>query len=140
MDERWEEIARELGDYELANIGSGYNPWREMKRVTGEHCVGHWVRAWAAGMRIAELEQRILNAAGIAGQQEARIVELERERDEAWGQVAAWRREGPGCEEPGCGLPGVHWCHHRQGGKGGAYCRQHRWVRDEATKEEHNDG
>jgi hypothetical protein len=57
--ERWEHIARELGDYDLVDGTSAFNPWREMRREESDLCVGEWVEAEAAGKAIEARDKRI---------------------------------------------------------------------------------
>jgi hypothetical protein len=54
--ERWQEIARELGTWELRDVGGPYNPWREMKERDDEW--GEWLDAETTCKRIADLEAK----------------------------------------------------------------------------------
>jgi hypothetical protein len=53
--ERWEHIARELGDYNLVNTGTA--SW--MRREMSDLCVSEWVEAEAAGKAIEARDKRI---------------------------------------------------------------------------------
>lgn len=55
MGERWQEIARELGDYEMRDSWSGAS----MERCQPGDYPGDWVKAETACKRIAELQDRI---------------------------------------------------------------------------------
>lgn len=57
--QRWEHIARELGDWDLVDTGSAYQPWNGMRRVFDDSYVGDWVEAEAAGKAIEAREERI---------------------------------------------------------------------------------
>lgn len=59
MAERWEEIARELGSYDMEYVGGPYIGGNELVRVDDPHYVGDYVETEAACKRIANAEDRI---------------------------------------------------------------------------------
>lgn len=94
MAERWEEIARELGSYDLEWVGHHYTGGYELVPVDEPH--GDWVKAEPACKRIAELEDlqvRLDLSIATTRQLQEACAKAERERDVARTEVERLRRE-----------------------------------------------
>lgn len=59
LQQEWEKIARELGDYDLETKGSAYMHYEALERVTDEYYVGQWVESEKAAKEIERLRERV---------------------------------------------------------------------------------